>query len=52
LEFIKEKALKAISRLLAAKPEGEQALVHCRNIMFCDFLALTLAVFWPFHLQH
>jgi hypothetical protein len=27
LEFIKEKALKAISRLLAAKPEGEQALL-------------------------
>uniref|UniRef100_A0A383VK77 CCAAT-binding factor domain-containing protein n=1 Tax=Tetradesmus obliquus TaxID=3088 RepID=A0A383VK77_TETOB len=27
LDFIKEKALKAISRLLAAKPEGEQALL-------------------------
>jgi ribosome biogenesis protein MAK21 len=27
LEFIKEKAIKAISRLLSAKPEGEQALL-------------------------
>jgi hypothetical protein len=27
LDFIKEKAIKAISRLLSAKPEGEQALL-------------------------
>jgi hypothetical protein len=41
LDFIKEKAIKAISRLLSAKPEGEQALLAA---LFCFVFQLYAVV--------